>query len=218
MVGILPPGIDSPPLATHAANMWSLACLVHKVVTAKDPFSKSDNPSPQRDSMPELDTSKLKQYCMCKEKLPMTTLDPSPMNERWTDFLEKILVPNPGCRMSAKQSLDSPLFRILRSINPYQWNVIEQDDVVVHRTNTDETTWKEIKRLHGGGMGTVFVMEKAVAERKVARTSIVVKRISKDFCISNNIDYTRELLTLVKLRDVSYAITNSHQIYRFADQ
>lgn len=63
-----------------------------------------------------------------------------------------------------------------------------------------KTTWKEVRRIGGGGFGSVGLEKGVVGGKEKLRA---VKRLSRDFYRNVRIDFSREVRALIAVRDVS---------------
>lgn len=64
-------------------------------------------------------------------------------------------------------------------------------------------TWTEVKRIGGGGFGSVGLEKGVVGGKETLRA---VKRLSRDFYRNVKVDFTREVLALVAVKDVSSSV------------
>jgi hypothetical protein len=62
--------------------------------------------------------------------------------------------------------------------------------------------WEKVKQLTGGCMGTLSVMRTPIATKRGLQR-LVVKELTKKHPWERSDNYQRELLTLIKLKDVS---------------
>lgn len=102
---------------THAADMWSLGCLVHEILTSEIPFLRRDSNSIPESGFTitnqEHDSSALHRFALSSEPVvfPPGTLNESLAGQE-LDFLKCLLQPTPASRMSAPATLEHPWLQV----------------------------------------------------------------------------------------------------------
>lgn len=201
------PATTAPSIA---ANMWSLACLTHKMLTSEDLFGAreaGDTLHPIK-----LDRSKLTDYCIGVITLPLSPLEESPINEAWTSFLKSHLHPHPRLRDGPKKALGSEVMKLVRATYPHRWRQRIDVPDSFQMSCGRNAVLKQRKTLGSGNMGIVSVKEEWADGRFMPDTKIAVKEIAKSIYIKNKVNYMRELLTLIEVKGVSAQLT-SYIIY-----
>lgn len=206
LLGLQPTAIEPEVPQTDSANMWSLGCLVYMILTGE--YLSLDNSSEPQSQYQETVSTEylkmLKQYCDGSIKLPIPIrLENSPAHMEWLSFLKAVLLPSPASRLASKAALESRLFQTTRVTSPYRWGAVLEDNIHIYLRGAERTRWRETKRLNGGCMGTLSVMETTTMSG-VQR--MVVKALIKYGVEDHNGYYRRELITLIKLKDVSKEI------------
>lgn len=94
---------------TNAVDMWALGCLVHEILTSETPFLESDLYSTMCSdtdiSEPQTDLAMISNFCQGGIGFPVEALEKSEADKDAINFIEKLMVPNPRLRMSARKAL-----------------------------------------------------------------------------------------------------------------
>ena len=78
---------------TDAVDMWGVGCIAYRLVTGKVPFRSAGH---------------LMKYCQGSISFPSKTLQDCGADSLCSDFIEKLLSPSPGGRLSAEKALNDP--------------------------------------------------------------------------------------------------------------
>ncbi|KAH0603182.1 uncharacterized protein H6S33_008186 [Morchella sextelata] len=114
LFNLLPPTLRTSKQSkfTTAVDMWSLGCLVHKILALETPFLTEEDetvPSGFVINSGELekciDTHILSEFCCGRIDFPKNRLKASKAPESAIDFIQRLLVPDPNRRMTASEAL-----------------------------------------------------------------------------------------------------------------
>jgi serine/threonine protein kinase len=114
LFNLLPPTLRTSKQSefTTAVDMWSLECLVHKILSLETLFLTEEDetvPSEFVINSGELekciDTHILSEFCCGRIDFPKNRLKASKAPESAIDFIQKLLVPDPNRRMTASEAL-----------------------------------------------------------------------------------------------------------------